>query len=253
MMFLFLQILLTLFHICLEGIKLLALRTTLFYIGLILFTIPYMSITPFLLLMPFKNRRNYLSIWSKFALWWLRVACKLNYRVEGLENIPNETAIILAKHQSTWETIAMQRIFPLQTWVLKRELLWLPFFGWGLAMTRPIAIDRAAGKKALKQVIEQGTDRLKQGIWVVVFPEGTRTPYGSGKPYAIGGAMLAAKSGYPVVPVAHNGGKFWPKVGLIKPGTITLSIGPTISTADKKPKEINRLSESWIESRCLEL
>jgi len=147
----------------------------------------------------------------------------------------------------------MQQIFPLQTWVLKRELLWIPFFGWGLAMTRPIAIDRAAGKKALKQVLEQGIDRLKQGIWVVVFPEGTRTPYGSKKSYAVGGAMLAEKSGHPVVPVAHNAGKYWPKVGLIKPGTITLSIGPTISTKDKNTKEINKLSEDWIESRCLKL
>lgn len=231
----------------------LALRTTLFYIGLILFTIPHTFIAPLFWPVPYKQRRAYLGIWSGFTLWWLKVTCNLDYRVEGRENIPNETAIILAKHQSTWETIAMQRILPLQTWVLKRELLWLPFFGWGLAMTRPIAIDRAAGKKALKQVIEQGTDRLKQGIWVVVFPEGTRIPYGSRKSYAIGGAMLAAKSGFPVVPVAHNGGKFWPKVGFIKPGTITLSIGPTISISNKKAKEINALAEDWIETRSLEL
>ncbi|MDH3353697.1 MAG: 1-acyl-sn-glycerol-3-phosphate acyltransferase [Chromatiales bacterium] len=231
----------------------LALRTTFFYIGLILFTLPHTTITPLLWLTPYKLRRAYLGIWAHFTLWWLKFTCNLDYRVEGQENIPAEASIILAKHQSTWETVAMQRIFPLQTWVLKRELLWIPFFGWGLAMTRPIAIDRAAGKKALKQVIKQGTDRLKQGIWVVVFPEGTRTLYGSRKKYAIGGAMLAEKSGYPVVPVAHNAGKYWPKVGLIKPGTITLSIGPTISTKDIKTKEINRLSEEWIENRCLEL
>ena len=120
-------------------------------------------------------------------------------------------------------------------------------------MTRPIAIDRSSGKRALKQVISQGTDRLRQGIWVVVFPEGTRMPYGSSKSYAIGGAMLAEKSGFPVVPVAHNGGKFWPKSGWIQPGTITLSIGPVISSYDKKTKEINKLSEEWIEKRCMEL
>ncbi len=231
----------------------LALRTAIFYIGLILFTVPHTFIAPLLWPTPFRTMRAYLSLWSSFTLWWLKISCNLDYRVEGRENIPNESAIILAKHQSTWETVAMQRIFPLQTWVLKRELLWLPFFGWGLAMTRPVAIDRTATKKALKQVIAQGTDRLKQGIWVVVFPEGTRTPYGERKSYAIGGAMLAAKSGSPVVPVAHNSGKFWPKIGVIKPGTITLSIGPTISSLENKPKEINRLAEEWIEARCLEL
>ncbi|MCW8888949.1 MAG: 1-acyl-sn-glycerol-3-phosphate acyltransferase [Gammaproteobacteria bacterium] len=228
----------------------LKLRTTIFYIGLILFTIPHTIIAPLFWLVPFKLRRTYLTLWSGFTLWWLKISCNLDYVVEGRENIPNDTSIILAKHQSTWETIAMQRVFPLQTWVLKRELLWIPFFGWGLAMTRPVAIDRSAGKKALKQVIDQGTNRLEQGIWVVVFPEGTRTPYGSRKSYAVGGAMLAAKSGFPVIPVAHNGGKYWPKVGSIKPGTITLSIGPAITTTDKKPKEINMLAENWIENRC---
>jgi len=231
----------------------LTLRNILFYMGLILFTLPHTIIAALFWLTPYKVKRAYLGLWSQFALWWLKICCNLDYRVEGRENIPEETAIILAKHQSTWETIAMQRIFPTQTWVLKRELLWIPFFGWGLAMTRPVAIDRSAGRKALKQVITQGIDRLKQGIWVVVFPEGTRTPHGSHKNYAIGGAMLAEKSGFPVVPVAHNGGKYWPRSGWIKPGTVTLSIGPIISTKDKKTKEINGLAKTWIEAECLKL
>lgn len=231
----------------------LALRNILFYTGLILFTVPHTIIASLFWFTPYGTRRAYLNIWPRFTLWWLKICCNLDYRVEGRENIPEETAIILAKHQSTWETIAMQHIFPTQTWVLKKELLWIPFFGWGLAMTRPIAIDRSSARKALKQVISQGTDRLKQGIWVVVFPEGTRTIYGSRKSYAMGGAMLAEKSGFPVVPVAHNGGKYWPRSGWIKPGTIDLSVGPTISTKDKKTKEINKLTEGWIEAKCLEL
>ena len=231
----------------------LALRTILFYIGLALFTLPIMLTVPVFFLTPFKMRRSYLGLWSHFAIWWLKISCHLDYRVKGGENIPNQTAIILAKHQSTWETIAMQCIFPTQTWVLKRELLWIPFFGWGLAMTRPVAINRSTKKTALKQVISQGSDRLKQGIWVVIFPEGTRLPYGTKRKYAGGGAMLAEKSGFPVVPVAHNAGKFWAKSGWIKPGTITLSIGPTILSEDKKAKEINLLSEKWIESECLKL
>lgn len=143
----------------------------------------------------------------------------------------------------------MQTIFPPQTWVLKRNLLLIPFFGWGLAMTRPIAIDRSAGKKALKQVINQGTERLRRGLWVVIFPEGTRTAPGQQKRYAIGGAMLAQKSGFPVVPVCHNAGEFWPKQGFIKrPGDITLVIGEAFDPAGMKAAEINSKVEEWIES-----
>lgn len=178
------------------------------------------------------------------------MTCNLRYEVIGKENIPQTNSIILAKHQSAWETIAMQLIFPTQTWVLKRELLFLPFFGWGLAMTEPVAINRASGKKALRQVIKQGTDRLKRGLWLVIFPEGTRTAFGSKGKYAIGGALLAEKSGFPVVPVAHNAGKYWPKDSFIKyPGTITLSIAPMIDSSQLKAKAINQLAEDWIESQ----
>jgi 1-acyl-sn-glycerol-3-phosphate acyltransferase len=183
-------------------------------------------------------------------MWWLKLTCRLDFRIEGQENIPAEgTALILAKHQSAWETIAMQTIFPPQTWVLKRNLLLIPIFGWGLAMTRPIAIDRTAGKKALKQVIEQGINRLQRGLWVVIFPEGTRTAPGQQKRYAIGGAMLAQKSGYPVVPVCHNAGEFWPKQGFVKkPGTITLVIGEAFDPSQMKAADINARVEEWIES-----
>jgi 1-acyl-sn-glycerol-3-phosphate acyltransferase len=177
----------------------------------------------------------------------------LRYRVEGRENIPAGNAIILAKHQSTWETLAMQQVFPPQVWLLKRELLKIPFFGWGLALLEPIAIDRNAGRKALKQLAEIGKDRLGQGLWVVVFPEGTRTAFGDKGQYQVGGAYLAEKSGYPVVPVAHDAGRFWPRHSFLKyPGEIRMVIGKPIESRGRKAGEINREVEEWIEARMAE-
>ncbi len=225
------------------------LRALVFYLGITLATLIIVGCSPLFLPLPYPWRYFYFTRWGRFAIWWLRLTCKLDFRVEGRENIPQGTAIILAKHQSAWETIVMQQIFPAQTWVLKRELFWVPFFGWGLAMMRPVAIDRSGGKKALKQVIKQGTDRLKNGLWMVIFPEGTRTAPGQRVRYAIGGAMLAEKSGYPVVPVCHNAGEFWPKKGFIKlPGTITLVIGKPIDPHGNRASEINTQVEEWIES-----
>ncbi len=229
-------------------------RALLFYLGMALATVAY--IIPLPLLMPFgaRFRNAYLSGWSRIVLWWLGVTCGLRYRVEGRENIPAGPAVILAKHQSAWETIAMQQVFPPQTWVLKRSLLWIPLFGWGLAFTRPVAIDRTAGKKALRQVIEQGKSRLHEGLWMVIFPEGTRVAPGEKGRYALGGAMLAKEASVPVVPVAHNAGEFWPKRGFSKrPGVITLSIGPVIETQDRTAAEVNREAEAWIEGRMAAL
>ncbi|HLS87465.1 MAG TPA: lysophospholipid acyltransferase family protein, partial [Burkholderiales bacterium] len=157
-------------------------------------------------------------------------------------------AVILSKHQSAWETLAFQLFFPPQVHVLKRELLWIPFFGWGLALMSPIAIDRARGVAALRQIARRGRKRLAQGFWVVVFPEGTRVPPGERRPYQLGGAWLAADSGAPVVPVAHNAGLFWPRNAFVKrPGTVTVRIGPTIDPAGRDAQTINRLAEEWIE------
>ncbi|MDH5784306.1 MAG: 1-acyl-sn-glycerol-3-phosphate acyltransferase [Chromatiales bacterium] len=228
----------------------LALRAILFYLGLSIATILVVGLSP--LAFPFAQRlrSKYISLWAHAVMWWLKVTCNLTIKVEGREHIPADSnGIILAKHQSAWETIAMQTIFPPQTWVLKRSLLLIPVFGWGLALTRPIAIDRTAGKKALKQVIDQGIARLQQGLWVVIFPEGTRTSPGEQRRYAIGGAMLAEKSGYPVVPVCHNAGEFWSKQAFTKKqGEITLVIGAPFSPAGMSAGEINERVEQWIES-----
>ena len=223
------------------------LRAMIFYTGIYSVLALIVLFSPLFLLTPYRIRYYYMTRWGRFSIWWLKIICGLDFRVEGLENIPSQTCILMANHQSAWETIVMQQIFPPQTWILKRELLWLPFFGWGLAMMIPVAIDRKAGKKALRQVIHQGIDRLKRGLWVVIFPEGTRTAPGQQQRYAIGGALLAEKSRHPVVPVCHNAGEFWPKDSFIKqPGTITLVIGEPIDTSSLRAGEINERVELWI-------
>jgi 1-acyl-sn-glycerol-3-phosphate acyltransferase len=203
---------------------------------------------------PFNTRYQFITQWARFNLWWLDKTCRLSYQVSGEENIPTTNAIILCKHQSAWETLALQRIFPPQIWLLKRELLWIPFFGWGLAMLEPIAIDRKSGKKAMRQLLEQGVARLQAGRWVVIFPEGTRIAPGKKGRYAPGGALLAESSGYPVVPVAHNAGEFWPRRGFLKqPGIIQVIIGPVIVSKGKSAAEINAAVETWIEEKMQEI
>ena len=195
------------------------------------------------------SRYRITSGWAHLMLFLLRVICGIRYRVIGAEHIPQTPGIVLSKHQSAWETLAFQLIFPPQVWVLKKELLLVPFFGWGLAMTSPIAIDRSSKKAALKQIVSQGKDRLKKGFWIVVFPEGTRIAPGKKGRYGIGGAWLATHTGAPVVPVAHNAGRFWGKNALIKlPGTITVSIGAPIDPTGMEPGDLNARVESWIEA-----
>ena len=200
------------------------------------------------------TRYKLISGWALTMLWLMRVICGIRMQVRGAENIPQQPCIVLCKHQSAWETMALQKVFPPQVWVLKRELLLVPFFGWGLAMTSPIAIKRSDGKGAVKQLLQQGKQRMALGFCVVIFPEGTRIPYGQRGKYKIGGALLAASSGAPVVPVAHNAGKLWPKNSFLKhPGVITMSIGVPIDPAGLKAEEINQRVEDWIEMEVTQL
>jgi 1-acyl-sn-glycerol-3-phosphate acyltransferase len=225
------------------------LRSTLYAIGMVMVT-PVFSLIA-LATFPFSRLTRYriISGWARSMLFWLRLTCGVRHRVLGAENIPQAPVVILSKHQSAWETLAFQVIFPPVSWVMKRELLRIPFFGWGLAMTSPIAIDRAAGREALKQLVEQGRQRLAQGFDVVIFPEGTRVQPGHKGRYNIGGASLAVQAGTPVIPVAHNAGEFWGKNAFLKrPGTITLSIGQPIPSAGKKSSELNHEVEAWIEA-----
>jgi 1-acyl-sn-glycerol-3-phosphate acyltransferase len=203
-----------------------------------------------LLTFPFKPMTRYriITAWSHVVIGLAWVVCGVRCRVIGREHFPQQPCIVLSKHQSAWETLAYQVILPPQVWVLKRELLRVPFFGWGLAMMSPIAIDRGSASRALKQMAEQGRRRLADGWWIVVFPEGTRIAPGKRARYHPGGAWLACKTGAPVVPIAHNAGTLWGRNAFVKhAGTITVSVGPVIVPEAMSPDELNRKVEDWIE------
>lgn len=229
-------------------------RSLLFNAGLVVSTIITVPVCLLVYPLPFKLRYFIVTRWTVFNLWWLKITCGLKHTVSGLENIPEGPAIIMSKHQSAWETLAIQILFPPQAWILKRELLWIPVYGWGLASMQPIAIDRGSAIKSFRQIVDQGCKRLADGIWVVVFPEGTRVAPGEKGKYLPGGGLLAEKSGCPVVPVAHNAGYFWPRNSFIKrPGTINLVIGPPIESRGKSASEITREVETWIEETVAKL
>ena len=226
------------------------LRSSLFALALVVVTPPYALFALLTAPLPRHARYRLISGWSVIMLWLLRHLCGVRWTVEGLEHLPARPAVILAKHQSAWETLAFQSIFPHQVHVLKRELLWLPFFGWGLALMSPIAIDRARGVAALRQIARRGKVRLEQGFWVVVFPEGTRVEPGKKGKYQLGGAWLAAHAGAPIVPVALNAGRAWPRNSFLKhPFRITVRIGPAIETAGRDPSTLNAEAEAWIETQ----
>lgn len=199
--------------------------------------------------LPTRQRRLFVMPWIHFVMWLMRHLLGIETRIEGSENIPAVPCVILSKHQSAWETFALQTIFSLTSFVYKKELHWLPFFGWGLKLMPFVGIDRAAGKAALNQVAERGRQRLAEGYNVVVFPEGTRVPPGQKRRYKIGGAYLAVAAGAPVVPVALNSGECWRRQAFLKtPGTVTVSIGPAIDPAGRTAEEVNDLAERWIET-----
>ena len=224
-------------------------RSTLYALVQLVVTPVWAIVSLLTFLLPPLVRYRVISAWSRFMVCSAKHLCGLTYRVTGAEHIPGEPCIIVAKHESAWETLAFQKIFPPQVWVVKRELLWIPFFGWGLAMTSPIAIDRKAGRRALKQMIDQGRDRLRRGFFIVIFPEGTRSAPGVRGVYRTGGARLALETGAPILPVAHNAGTYWPRKAFVKrPGTITVSIGPIVHADGRNAAELMQNIEQWIEN-----
>ena len=230
------------------------LRSSLFAAFQILIT-PVFSIIALLTFpLPALTRYRIITVWTRWVMWAARIICGIRFRVIGRENIPAEPCIILAKHQSAWETMGFQLIFPPQVWVLKRELLRVPFFGWGLAMLSPIAIDRSLRRAALQQLVEQGRQRLAAGFNIVIFPEGTRIAPGQRGQYRAGGAHLAVQTGATVLPVAHNAGLRWGRNAFLKyPGLITVSIGAPIAPDGMDAETLIRRVEQWIEAEMPQL
>lgn len=226
-----------------------AIRSTLFAAFLTLITPVFAVLALLTFPLPPLTRYRIITQWTRLVMWAADVICGIRYRVIGADHIPREPCIILSKHQSAWETLAFQLIFPPQVWVLKKELLRVPFFGWGLAMLSPIAIDRSLRREALQQLVDQGQDRLATGFCIVIFPEGTRIAPGMRGKYRPGGARLAVRTGTPVLPVAHNAGLCWPRNAFLKrPGMITVSIGAPIDPAGMDAEVLAAQVEHWIES-----
>ena len=222
------------------------LRVVLFYIFMIFITIFFAS-TGFLLFpLPQNIKYKYITTWSKIFIFLAKHICGLKYKVTGKNNIPKESAVVMSNHQSTWDAIAMQVILPQQCWVLKKELLYIPFFGWSLAMLSPIAIDRKK-RNSIKQLIKQGKEKLKQNIFIVIFPEGTRVDASKTKSFSRSGAALAVAANKPILPIAHNAGKFWPRgIWIKKPGVIKIKIGEIVNTKVENTSKITTNIEKWI-------
>ena len=210
-----------------------------------LYAIPFVLAS---LLLPFPRRFALVRIYAAAILWVLKWSCGLTHRIEG-EPLPPGAHVAFWKHSSSWETIAMMCVFPRQVWVLKRELLWIPVVGLGVRQMHAIAINRRAGHSAVAQVIEQGRDRLAEGDWVIIFPEGTRMPAGETRRYGVSGTLLAQQSGCLIVPVAHDAGHYWPRRGLRKrPGVIRVVIGAPRSPAGREVRDVNEEIQGWVET-----
>jgi 1-acyl-sn-glycerol-3-phosphate acyltransferase len=189
---------------------------------------------------PYRTQFGIARSWARLQFWLLEKVCGLSFAVEGRERIPAGNHIVMSNHTSAWETIAQFLIFPPQVWVLKRELLWIPLIGWGLKLLRPISINRGAGHRAVNQVIEQGKERLADGLWIIIFPEGTRVVAGEKRKYGVSGALLATETGKFVVPLSHNAADFWVRRGIVKKaGMIRVVIGEPIAAAGKDARELN--------------
>lgn len=223
-------------------------RSALYLLGWALITVLFATLCMLALPLPYRVRYASVRYWAISSLGWLSLTCGLKGRVIGQANLPSNAAVVMSKHQSAYETLMLLKLLPSTTWVIKRELLWIPFFGWGIWSVRPIAIDRSNKAGAARQVISQGGERLKQGSWIVIFPEGTRMAAGERGKYKPGGARVACAINAPVVPVAVNSGEFWPRNSFLKyPGETTLSIGPVIDTTNKSPDAVMGEVEAWIE------
>ena len=227
-----------------------ALRSALFLAVAVAYTIVFGLLVPLFGLFSGRAAHWLAREWARWTVGWVQLSCGLGYRVRGAEHVPSHPVVIMAKHQSAWETVYLEATFPYQCWIIKRELLWLPFVGWGLKALQAIAIDRSSGVAAREQIVQQGSERLAEGFWVTIFPEGTRVPVGQRGRYGVGGATLATRTGTPILPIAHNAGEFWGRYAFRKhAGTIDVVIGPLIPTQGRDPVAVTRDVEAWIEGQ----
>ncbi len=233
-----------------------ALRSLLFALYQMILTPIYATLVLLLFWLPPLPRFRFITGWCLLNLIGARLICGIRHRVIGAENIPPraDPHLVMSKHSSTWETLSLNFLFPPLAFVAKKELLSIPFFGWAFTLASPITIDRKAGHDAMTQLVTQGRERLRQGFWIVVYPEGTRIRAGTRAHYKSGGARLAIALGIPIVPVAHNAGYLWPKGVLGKrAGTVTVSIGPPIRPEGDDMQRLIGEVESWIENEVARL
>lgn len=226
------------------------LRSVVFLVGALIVTPIFGVIVPLAGLVRRRFAFALAQLYARWLLEWVEQTCGITCEVEGWENVPATPVILMSKHQSAWETVFIQARFPPQCWIVKRELLWLPFVGWGLIGIRCIAIDRRSGHSARDQIVSEGAQRLKEGIGVAIFPEGTRVAPGKRGRYGIGGSLLAVRTGTPILPMAHNAGEFWPRYAFRKrPGRVKVVIGPLIATRGRDITALNAEVENWIEEQ----
>jgi 1-acyl-sn-glycerol-3-phosphate acyltransferase len=226
--------------------------TTLFIVTTLLFGVAVLIAA----LLPLSIEQRYVipRNWGLFLTWLAKVICGIDYVIEGRENLPSEPFVSLWKHSSAWETLAQMFVVPPASWLLKREVLWIPVVGWAVKTYKPIAIDRSAGHSAVNQVVRQGRERLAAGMGVIVYPEGTRMAPGQTRKYGVSGALLAVETGAPVVPIAHNSGYLWKRRSLLKyPGTIYVVIGKPIDPQGLDARGVNERAQQWIEATIAEI
>ena len=229
----------------------LVLRATVFWILFLPVTLLLATVVVLIFFTPLSWRIGVVRFWIAYTTLLLRVLCGLTYEVEGLENIPDEGFIVMSKHSSTWETIVLQRFFRPMVWVVKRELTWIPLFGWGLRVMDSIALNRGTGRKAINQLIRESKVLMDQGRILILFPEGTRVYPGQHKPFKLGGAIVSERTGYAILPIAHNAGEFWPRHSWIKwPGRIRVVIGKPIDPEGRTPEQIIAEVGDWITREC---
>ncbi len=226
------------------------LRSAIFLLGALLVTPVFGLVVSLCGIVSRRAAFFFASTYGTWMLRWVEWTCGISYEVQGWENVPDYPVVLMAKHQSAWETIFIESRFPPQCWIVKKELLWLPFVGWGLMAIRAIAIDRSSGKAAREQIVEQGAKRLREGMGIAIFPEGTRVAPGKRGRYGIGGALLATRTGTPILPMAHNAGEYWGRYAFRKrPGRVKVVIGPLIRTEGRDAPSVNAEVEGWIEGQ----